>query len=75
MLNTTPPAPVAWHHKSGAGSVSAASGKSSGGTMMGTGVSSADRNTPLAVASAGLTIGGWGAEDTDDERSEVVQMT
>jgi hypothetical protein len=42
---------------------------------MGTATSSTDRNPPLAAASTGLTVGGWGAEDTDEDRSEVVQVT
>ena len=43
---------------------------------MGTATSSTDRNPPLATASStGLTVGGWGAEDTAEDRSEVVQVT
>jgi hypothetical protein len=40
---------------------------------MGTGASSHDRKPPLA-SSAGRNVGGWGAEDIDDDRSEAVQV-
>jgi hypothetical protein len=71
-LNTATSAPVAWQPRAAGVSVAAASGKTSGGRGMGTATSSTDLAT---ASSTGLTVGGWGAEDTDEDRSEVVQVT
>ncbi len=53
--------------------VVAASGKALGGGATGTAASSSDRKPPLAP-SAGHNVGGWGAEDIDDDRSEAMQV-
>jgi hypothetical protein len=63
--------PVEWQPKAAVGLASATSRNVSGGR----GAGFTDRKPQLAAASSsGHTVGGWGAEDTDDDRCAVVQV-
>ena len=66
----------AWQSMAVGGSSVAASGKPAGGRNTATGTSANNRKPNLVVPSTLLdTVGGWGAEDADEDRPQGMQVT
>ena len=66
----------AWQSMAVGGSSVAASAKPAGGRNTATGTSANNRKPNLVVPSTlSDTVGGWGAEDTDEDRPQGMQVT